>query len=128
MKAYTRHIPVLALIVLASCGQSQQFTAVPPNARNEDVPHYIVHLKAEKFKFTPDVVRVKVGTLVQIEITSDDGTHGFQLGAYGIDERIEENQTKIIEFYASKRGEYSFRCSHFCGIGHLGMSGKVIVE
>jgi cytochrome c oxidase subunit 2 len=128
MKAYIRHIPALALIVLAGCGQSQQFTAVPPNARNEDVPHQIVHLKAEKFKFTPDVVRVKVGTLVRIEITSDDGTHGFQLGAYGIDERVEENQTKIIEFYASKQGEYNFRCSHFCGIGHLGMSGKVIVE
>jgi cytochrome c oxidase subunit 2 len=118
----------LALMLLVGCGQSQQFTAVPPDARNEGVPRQSIQIKAERFKFTPDVIRVKAGTLVRLEITSVEGTHGFQLGAFGIDERIEENQTKITEFYASKQGEYGIRCSHFCGIGHMGMTAKVIVE
>ena len=128
MKLNIKYILALALILLTGCGQSQQFTAVPPDARNEGVPRQSIQLKAERFKFTPDVIRVKAGTLVRLEITSVEGTHGFQLGAFGIDERLDENQTKIIEFYASKQGEYGFRCSHFCGIGHMGMTGKVIVE
>ncbi len=128
MKLNIKYILALALILLTGCGQSQQFMAVPPDARKEDVPRQSIQLKAERFKFTPDVIRVKAGTLVRLEITSVEGTHGFQLGAFGIDERLDENQTKIIEFYASKQGEYGFRCSHFCGIGHMGMTGKVIVE
>ena len=25
-------------------------------------------------------------------------------------------------------GTHGFKCSHFCGLGHLGMNGKVIIE
>ena len=71
---------------------------------------------------------MKSGTLVVLKIKATDGTHGFKLSAFGIDERLDENDPKLIEFYASNKGEYSFRCSHFCGLGHLGMSGTIIVE
>lgn len=110
------------------CGSSQQFTAIPGSVDRDKVPHQTVEMTAEHFHFTSDVVRVKQGTLVTIKVKAIDGTHGFSLGAFGIDERIEENETKTIEFYAGEKGEYGFRCSHFCGIGHLGMTGKVIVE
>ena len=45
-----------------------------------------------------------------------------------IDETLERDQTELIEFYASQKGEYEFKCSHFCGIGHLWMNGKVVIE
>jgi cytochrome c oxidase subunit II len=128
MGGMNKHVLTVALILLSGCGQSQQFTAVPPVARNNAVPRLSVEVTAQRFKFTPEVIRVKAGTLVRLNVTSLDGTHGFQLGAFGIDERIDEDQTKIIEFYASTPGEFGFRCSHICGIGHLGMMGKVIVE
>ncbi len=115
-----------ALIV--GCGTSQQFTAIPGSIDREKVPHETIDMTAEHFHFTPDEVKVKQGTLVTIRVKSIDGTHGFKLAAFGIDERIEENETRTIEFYAAERGEYSFRCSHFCGIGHLGMTGKILVE
>lgn len=113
---------------ISGCGQSQQFTAVPADVKSDSVPKQTLRVKAERFNFTPDVIRVKMGTLVRLEITSILGSHGFQLGAFGIDESIDENETKRVEFFASKQGEYGFRCSHFCGIGHLGMTGKIIVE
>lgn len=128
MKMHFNYGSLIVFLALSGCGQSQQFVAVPAEAKAEGVPREIVQMKAERFKFVPDLVRVKAGTLVQIKITSVEGTHGFQLGAFGIDERIDENETKTIKFYASEKGEYSFRCSHFCGIGHLGMNGKVLVE
>jgi len=47
---------------------------------------------------------------------------------YGIDERVGENEAKLIEFNAGEKGEYGCRCSHLCGIAHPGMTGKVIVD
>jgi cytochrome c oxidase subunit 2 len=117
-------VSVLAL----GCGASQQFTAVPGSIDRDKVPRETIEMTAEHFHFTPEVVKVKQGTLVTINVKALDGTHGFKLGAFGIDETIEENETKSIEFYAGEKGEYGFNCSHFCGIGHLGMNGKIIVE
>lgn len=115
-------------LIFSGCGSSQIFTAVPSGIDKDKVPHETIEMTAEHFHFTPEIVKVKQGTLVTIKVKAIDGTHGFKLGVFGIDERIEENETKTIEFYAEKKGEYSFKCSHFCGIGHLGMNGKVIVE
>ena len=119
---------VLVLIFMCGCGGSQQFVAVPPDIDRNAVPKQTIEMTAEDFHFTPEVIHVKKGTLVTLRIESIDGTHGFAFGAFGIDERLEEHQPKVIEFYAGKEGEYGFRCSHFCGFGHLGMNGKVVVE
>ncbi len=114
--------------MILGCGTSQQFVAIPPDLDRASVPVQVVEMKARRFEFVPEVVNVKAGTLVTLKITALDGTHGFALGAFGIDERIEEGETKTIEFYAPREGEYGFRCSHFCGLGHLGMTGKLIVR
>ena len=116
------------LLCLTGCGSSQQFTAIPSTLNKDAVPHQSFEMTAEHFHFTPEEIRVMAGTLVTVRVTAIDGTHGFKLGAFGIDETIEEGQTKVVEFYAGMKGEYSFKCSHFCGIGHLGMNGKLVVE
>ncbi len=119
---------IILLLLICGCGASQQFVAIPQNVDVEKVPKQTIEMTAERFRFVPEVVHVKQGTLVTIKIKAIQGTHGFRLGAFGIDETIEGNETKTVEFYASKPGEYGFQCSHFCGIGHLGMTGKVEVE
>jgi heme/copper-type cytochrome/quinol oxidase subunit 2 len=85
-------------------------------------------MTAERFHFTPEDIHVRAGTLVELNIKSLDGTHGFTLNHFGIDESIKEGETKTVRFFAGERGEFGFHCSHFCGIGHFGMTGKVIVE
>jgi heme/copper-type cytochrome/quinol oxidase subunit 2 len=119
---------ITAVLALAGCGTSQQFIAVPPDIDRENVPKQTIEMTAERFHFTPEELHVSVGTLVTLKITAIDGTHGFNLGAFGIDETLEEDQTEVIEFYASQKGEYGFKCSHFCGIGHLWMNGNVVIE
>jgi cytochrome c oxidase subunit II len=125
-----RIAPFLLLLAffLAACGSSQQFSAVPKDLDQSSVPHKTIEMTAEHFHYTPEVVHVTQGTLVTLKITAIDGTHGFALGAFGIDETIPEKETKTVTFYAEKKGEYGFHCSHFCGIGHLGMTGKIIVD
>jgi heme/copper-type cytochrome/quinol oxidase subunit 2 len=125
---WKRKFPLFALLALLGCGGTQEFVAVPKEISRATVPTQTVEVTAEDFHFTPDIIHVKKGTLLTLIVRSIEGTHGFKIGAFGIDETIEENQTRIIELYAGKEGEYNFRCSHFCGLGHLGMTGKVIVE
>ena len=121
-------IVALTGLLLAGCGSSQQFAAIPSDLDREKVPQQTVEITAEHFHFTPDVIHVKAGTLVTLKITSVDGTHGFKLDAFGIDEELKEQVTKTVEFYAGKEGEYGFKCSHFCGLGHFGMNGELMVE
>ena len=119
---------ILLLLFLVGCGSSQQYTAMPPDINRDQVPHQTIEMTAQRYQFTPDEIHVKAGTLVTLKITALDGTHGFKLGAFGIDERLEQKQEKIIEFYAGAKGEYGFKCSHLCGIGHFSMNGKIVVE
>src|SRR5712692_8975488 len=101
------------------CGSSRQFVAVPETIDRQSVPQQTIDVKAERFHFTPEILHVRAGTLVVLKITATDGTHGFKLSAFGIDERIEKGETKTVEFYTSEKGEYGFHCSHLCGLGHL---------
>ena len=119
---------ITAVLVLAGCGTSQQFITVPPDIDREKVPKQTIEMIAERFHFTPEELHVNVGTLVTLKITAIDGTHGFDFAAFGIDVTLERDQTELIEFYALQKGEYEFKCSHFCGIGHLWMNGKVVIE
>ena len=123
----SRFLLLILLLQACGCGSAQQFTAIPPDLDRDSVPHQTIDMTAEDFHFTPEELHVAEGTLVTLRITAD-GTHGFSLGAFGIDERLEDGQTTVIEFYAGHKGEYGFRCSHFCGIGHLGMTGTLVIE
>jgi len=129
MKKMILSIVVLLIVIYFSgCGGSQQFVKVPPDINKETVPKDTIEVIAKDFDFIPDTIRVKEGTLVTLEIKSIEGTHGFALDAFGIDERLDEGVIKTVEFYAGQKGEYGFHCSHLCGIGHFGMTGKLIIE
>ena len=119
---------IVIVVMIAGCGSSQQFAAVPADIDRNSVPQKTLEMTAQHFHFTPEEVHVPQGTLVTLKITAIDGTHGFSLGAFGIDETIPEKESRTVTFYAGKKGEYGFHCSHFCGIGHLGMTGKIIVD
>jgi len=105
----------------------------------------VVEMTAKKYDYSPDEIRVKKGSRVQLKIRATDRTHGFKIrlypegtpekGEYGLrmvdnqnNFKLEENQQRTIEFVAERPGTYIFRCSVFCGMGHRGMSGKIIVE
>ncbi len=118
----------LGIILLFGCGESQQFVAIPSDVNRETVPKDTIEVIAKDFEFIPDTIRVHEGTLVTLKLKSIDGTHGFDLGAFGIDVTLDENVIKVVEFYAAKKGQYGIRCSHFCGIGHLGMTAELIIE
>jgi cytochrome c oxidase subunit 2 len=88
----------------------------------------VIKMNAEKYKFTPETINVNLGDNVVLEITATDTEHGFGLSAFDIDQNLPQGKTVTIEFVADKQGEFRFKCTSFCGWGHFGMSGKLIVS
>lgn len=83
---------------------------------------------AKEWQFNPSTVNVKQGDKVRLKIKSIDVAHGFSLLDFNVNENLEPEKEVVVEFIADKKGEFSFFCSVFCGEGHSGMKGKLIVE
>ncbi len=83
---------------------------------------------AKKWQFDPSTINVKQGDKIRLKIKSIDVTHGFSLLDFNINENLEPGKEVVVEFIADKKGEFSFFCSVFCGSGHSGMKGKLIVN
>jgi cytochrome c oxidase subunit II len=88
----------------------------------------VIQVTAERFKFTPDTIHLKVGEPVVLEITSLDRKHGFAVPDLGIDETIEAGKTTRVRIVPVKAAKYDFHCSVFCGSGHEEMAGQIVVE
>ncbi|HEV2426508.1 MAG TPA: cupredoxin domain-containing protein [Terriglobia bacterium] len=87
-----------------------------------------IQMTARKYRFEPAVVTVKQGTRVKLTITAVDHDHGFQLAAYGINQKLPKGVPTTVEFSADNAGTFPFNCSVFCGLGHSKMKGKLVVE
>jgi len=87
-----------------------------------------IKMTAELWKFTPNVVRVKQGEKVTLEITGVSGKHGFAIPALGINETIIQGNTASVVIPTDKTGTFDFRCSIQCGSGHNDMTGQIVIE
>jgi len=104
-----------------------------------------IAVSAKKFEFTPSEIHVKQGARVRLEVTATDREHGFEVQVYpeGSDKtgdpglkfsadmssvKLPQSETQAIEFTAMQPGTYDFKCIVFCGLGHHGMKGTIVVE
>lgn len=85
-------------------------------------------MTAKQFSFEPSTIEVNKGDKVRLIITSMDVPHGISIKEYGINERLDPGKPVTIEFTADKEGTFTAYCSVFCGSGHSGMKGKIIVR
>ena len=134
---------LLAVFVLLVAGVLAARRASAAQAADANVQ--VVEMTAKKYEFSPSPVHVKKGMKVQLKIKSLDRAHGLKINIYpdGADTKgapgltfataqdcwkLEKDQVTTIEFVASQPGSYPFRCCTFCGFGHLGMKGQLIVD
>ncbi len=87
-----------------------------------------VNLEAFQYGFSPDPQVVKKGDIVKLDIASRDVTHGVYIKEYDINVTVKKSEHKKIEFFADKEGNFDIVCSVYCGPGHSGMKGKLVVE
>ena len=85
-------------------------------------------ITAKRFQFEPSTIEVSKGDRVRLLVTSTDVPHGISITEYGINERLDPGKEVKIEFTADKEGTFTAFCSVFCGSGHGGMKGRLIVK
>lgn len=85
-------------------------------------------IKAKKFSYTPNIIKVNRGDVVRIRLISEDVHHGLYLDGYGINTSARPGQDGSLKFVADKTGRFSFRCSVTCGEFHPYMIGYLKVE
>lgn len=87
-----------------------------------------IPVTAERFKFTPATIELKLNEPVVLEITTLDRRHGFKVPDLGIDETIEPGKTTKVRIVPDKAGTFTFHCDVFCGSGHEDMGGEIVVK
>jgi cytochrome c oxidase subunit 2 len=108
-------------LAVAGCVAASQVTPKAP-------PVQTVEILAQKFNFTPDEIKVKKGVPVDLELTTLDRIHGFNVPGLGLRTEIVPGQTTHVKFTPDKPGRYLFHCDIFCGEGHEDMDAAIIVE
>jgi cytochrome c oxidase subunit 2 len=113
-------VAVLAVLV----GGSAAFVF---SARGQNGDEQHVAMVAMKFDYLPDEVTVKKGKPVVLELSTLDRLHGFDAPTLGLHTEIQPGAPTIVRFTPEKAGSYGIHCDIFCGDGHEGMAGRIIV-
>jgi cytochrome c oxidase subunit 2 len=106
------------------------FAAAPPaeTDRQHGEPR-VIEVLAKRFEFEPSRIEVEEGETVRLTVRSADGMHGVGIKKFKIAEEVPRGGVPVtIEFTATAVGEFDIMCSQFCGKGHNGMKGKLVVR
>ena len=92
-----------------------------------DETEKVVQITAKRFEYSPDNITLKKGVPVVLEFISLDRLHGFNCPGLGIRSDIFPDKKTKLRFIPDKVGTFLFHCDNFCGSGHEGMTGTIIV-
>jgi cytochrome c oxidase subunit II len=87
----------------------------------------VIKITAKKFEYSPSQITIKKGVATVLEFTSLDTAHGFNCPDLKVRTDINPGSATRLTITPQKSGVYDFHCDVFCGDGHDGMSGKIIV-
>ena len=130
---------IAALLLIGSIAATRWFSS------SEKEGELVVEIVAEEFQFKPAEIRVRAGTRVILKVRAIDKKHGIAFKVIPIgkpegspaglqffqpepDWVLAKGKETTIEFVAVLPGRYEFACSVFCGMGHNGMLGRIVVE
>jgi cytochrome c oxidase subunit 2 len=110
------HGIMVAFITIVICGHLIA-------AENEQV----IQITAKRFEYSPKEITLKKGVPVVLEFTSLDRLHGFDCPGLKLRLDIRPGKVNTLRFTPDKAGTFPFHCDNFCGSGHEGMRGTIIV-
>src|SRR5512136_1586817 len=87
----------------------------------------VIQITAKKFEYSPKEITLKKGVPVVLEFTSLDRLHGFDCPGLKLRLDIRPGKVNTLRFTPDKAGTFPFHCDNFCGSGHEGMRGTIIV-
>ncbi len=141
MKKILLLLTILSILVLSGCQSKIVSNDVTGNvvgiieygaAKEERMGAELITVKefnivADKSIYRPNLLEVNEGDYVRLIIYASNSNHGFVLPAYGINEFLEEDNYKTIEFVADQPGTFTFFSNVYSGPDTKNMNGKLIV-
>ena len=88
----------------------------------------VIPVVARKFVFIPNEITLRQGESVVLEFTAPEVAMGFFAPELGLRALIVPGEVSRVPFTADKVGRFDFLCDVFCGDGHEGMNGHLVVH
>lgn len=106
------------------------FAITAIGCRNQSKSSADEHIQVVMKKYTiePSVIHVKAGQTTELEISTADVQHGFDVPGLGIKEPVRSGQPAIVTLKNPPKGEYKVVCGIICGPHHEDMVAKLVVE
>lgn len=111
----------IAAIALALAGAALGTYAIAKPAE------VVIKVVAKRFDYTPNVIKLKKGVPVTLELTTKDVIMGFSAPDFATRADIVPGKTARVRFVPDKTGTFTFVCDIFCGTGHEQMDGTIEV-
>jgi cytochrome c oxidase subunit 2 len=99
-----------------------------PGLRELAPLRYEVSMIAQAWSFIPNKVVVPAGSTVTFRVTSRDVIHGFEISGMAANMMAIPGQVSVATVTFKEPGEHLIICHEYCGIGHQGMYGSIVVE
>jgi cytochrome c oxidase subunit 2 len=96
-------------------------------ARAEGADARVIPVIARRFVWIPDEITVKRNETIQLEFTATEVVMGFYCPELNLRTVIIPGQKPSVRWTADKPGRFDFVCDVFCGDGHEGMAGRIVV-
>ncbi len=116
------------MVVIAATALAVLGIVAPRHNVTAETAEQVIRITAKRFQFSPDVIHLKRSVPVVLEFTTLDRKHGFKSTLLGLDTVIRPGETSRIRLVPNKAGTFAFHCDVFCGSGHEGMEGTIVVE
>ena len=109
-------------------GFAATLVAVAARAVAQSGAARVIPVVARKFVFIPNEIVVRQGESVVLEFTAPEVAMGFFAPELGLRALIVPGEVARVPFTADKAGRFDFLCDVFCGDGHEGMNGHLVVQ
>ncbi|HEX3153720.1 MAG TPA: cupredoxin domain-containing protein [Candidatus Angelobacter sp.] len=87
-----------------------------------------IQVVMKKYTIEPAVIHVKANQTTELEVSTADVRHGFDVPGLNIKEPVGPGQPAIITLKNPPKGEYKVVCGIICGPHHDDMEAKLIVD
>lgn len=119
---------IILVAVLALCATAAGARARQVKGGGDVVNVKAIDVTASQFQFDPATISVTEGDTVRLRLHSADRSHALAIKAFRVKALIPKGgETVTVEFVADQAGTFPFTCSEYCGTGHSGMKGRLVV-
>jgi cytochrome c oxidase subunit 2 len=125
---------LLLLCSLAACGGRQYTDTTEAGVRGadsgaeQDAGLQVIQVQASRWAYDPATITLHEGEPVILELRSTDVHHGFNVPGLGLRADVLPDRPTRVRVTPKAAGTFLFRCDYYCGSGHEGMEGQIIVQ